>query len=157
MAGFVAMLLNEKMLKSKLINMHQHIAPYLSTGNSLSLRWNIAHVHRDLGAAWCKRIVTVLYNFMSLILVFIVELYSLKNLVYFVFSGLSNTPWAMFSKSNKLSYHTHVPACASLTFSFYKQACFLTWFNFSNILIRLCLFHRVTMQHITVSQVGYLG
>lgn len=135
MAGFVAMLLNEKMLKSKLINMHQHIAPYLSTGNSLSLRWNIAHVHRDLGAAWCKRIVTVLYNFMSLILVFIVELCRLKNLVYFLFSGLSNTPWAMFSKSNKLSYHTHVPACASLTFSFYKQPVF--WPGLTSVIFSL--------------------
>lgn len=40
MADFVAMLLNVNvnMLKSKVINMRHHMAPYLSTGNCLSLR-----------------------------------------------------------------------------------------------------------------------
>lgn len=120
MVGFAAMLLNVNMLESKVINMHHHIAPYLSTGNSLSLRWNIAVMHRDLGTTWCKPIVTVHRPYVTH-LVFIVEFGCLKNLVYFLFSYLSNMPLAMFSKQSLITllyrsvYNSYLIATASLS------------------------------------------
>lgn len=139
MAGFGAMLLNVNTLKSKVINMHHHMASYLLEGNSLSLRWNIALMYWDLGATWCKCTVTGLFGSHVTHLGFVVEFSCLKDLVHFLFSCLRHMPPAIFLKSNKspscISHVALMFSCCShpvwpvcLYYHYFKSfSCFQPW------------------------------